>query len=69
MSFANLQDKQLVNRNQLYFYKATMYNPKVNLRKQFHLEIATKRMKYLRINLTKNAIFMYLKIQITVERN
>ena len=47
---AKQQDTKSTQKNQLYFHTLTMNNPQRKLRRQFHLHITSKRIKYLGIN-------------------
>lgn len=49
---ATLQDTKSTHKSQLLIYTLTMTNPKRKVRKS-HLQVASKRIKCLRINLTK----------------
>ena len=53
MNSAKSQDIRSVHRNHLHSHTLTMKNQKEKLRNQSHFTIATKRMKYLGINLPK----------------
>ena len=53
MNLAKLQDTKSIHGNHLHFSILTMKNQKEKLRNQSHFTIATKRMKYLGINLPK----------------
>ena len=61
-SSARLQDTLSVYRKQLCFCTLAMDNPKIKLRKQFHLQEPNK-IKYLEINLTKKCKTSTLKIK------
>ena len=73
MNLVKLQDTKLIHRNLLHSYILTMKDPKEKLRKQSHLPlhlkserekqisytIASRRIKYLVINLPKEAKDLY----------
>ena len=61
MNSAKLQGTRPTYPNQFNFYTLAMNNPKIKLRKQFHLSkwIASKRIKYFGINLTKDMQDLY----------
>ena len=56
-----LQDTKLIHRNLLHFYTLTTKYQKEKLRKQSHLTSHQKRIKYLGINLPKEAKDLYFK--------
>ena len=58
MNLANLQDAKSIHRNHLHFYILTMENQKEKL-KSIPFTIATKRIKYLGINLPKETRELY----------
>ena len=60
MNLVKLQDTKLINRNLLHFYTLTTKDQKEKLRKQFHLQLH-KKIKYLGINLPKEAKDLYSK--------
>lgn len=53
MGSASLQGTRSILKNQLHFYTLAINNPKMELRKQLHLQEHQKELKYLRISLTK----------------
>ena len=58
--FRNSQDEKLIQRDHLYFYILTMKNQREKLRNQSHsFTIATKRVRYLGINLPKETKELY----------
>ena len=59
MNLVNLQDTKLMHRNLLHSYTLTTKNQKEKLRKQSHLPAQKKRIKYLGINLPKEAKDLY----------
>ena len=59
MNIAKSQDIKLIRRNPLHPYTLTMKNQKDKLRNQSHSPIATKRIKYLGINLPKETKDLY----------
>ena len=60
MNLAKLQDAKLIHRNHLHFYILTMKNQKEKLRNQsIPFTSATKRIKYLGINLPKETTELY----------
>ena len=61
MTIVKLQDIKSTHRNPLHSYTLTMRKQKEKLRKQFHFTIATKRIKYLRINLPKEIKDLYIE--------
>ena len=62
MNLAKLQDTKSIHRNHLHFYILTMKNQKEKLRNQsIPFTIATKRIKYLGINLPKETKEPYIE--------
>ena len=61
MNLAKLQDKTSIHRNHLHFYILTMKNQKDQLiaQKAIPFTTATKRIKYLGINLPKETKELY----------
>ena len=59
MNLAKLQDTKSIHINHLHFYILTIKNQKEKLRNQSHFTIATKRIKYLLINLPKETKELY----------
>ena len=59
MNLVKLQDTKLMHRNLLHFYTLMMKNLKEKLRKHSHFTIATKRIKYLGINLPRETKDLY----------
>ena len=57
--FSKLQDTKSIHRNHLHFYILTMKNQKEKLKNQSYSPFATKRIKYLRINLPKETKELY----------
>ena len=55
MNLAKFQDTKSIHRNHFHFYILTMKNQKEKFRKLIPFTIATKRIKYLGINLPKEA--------------
>ena len=53
MNSAKLQDTKLIHRNLSLLYTIAAQDQKKKLRKKIQLHIATKRIKYLGINLPK----------------
>ena len=66
MNLAKLQDTKSIHRNHLHFYRLPVKNQKEKLRNQ-PFTVATKRIKYLGINLPKETKELYTKD--TDERN
>ena len=58
MKFAKLQDTKSIHKIHLHFYILTMKNQK-EIKESIPFIIATKRIKYLRINLPKEAEDLY----------
>ena len=69
MNIIKLQDIKLTHRNPLHSYTLTMREQKEKLRKQIPFTIATKRIKYLGINLPKETKDLYMENYKTDERN
>ena len=69
MNIVKLQDIKLTRRNPLHSYTLTMREQKEKLRKQIPFTIATKRIKYLGINLPKETKDLYMENYKTDERN
>ena len=70
MNTIKLQDIKLTRRNPLHSYTLTMREQKEKLRKQIPFTIATKRIKYLGINLPKETKDLYIEnYKNTDERN
>ena len=61
MNLVKLQHTKLIYRNLLHFFKLTTNYQKEKLRKQSHLTITSKGIKYLGINLPKEAKDVYSK--------
>ena len=61
MNSVKLQDTKLIHKNLLHFYTLTMKDQKEKLGKQSHLPLHQKRIKYLGINLPKEAKDLYSK--------
>ena len=59
MNLVKWQDTKLIHRNLLHFCMLTMKDQKENLRKQLPFTIVSKRIKYLRVNLPKEAKDLY----------
>ena len=59
MNSAKLQDTKSTHRNHLHVYILMMKNQKEKLRNQSHSPCATKRIKYLGINLPKETKELY----------
>ena len=59
MNLVKLQDIKLKYRNLLHFYTLIIVYQNETLRKQFHLKLHQKRIKYLGINLTKEEKDLY----------
>ena len=57
MNLAKLQDTKSVHRNYLHFYKLTTKN-QTEIKESISFTIATKRIKYLGINLPKAWVFI-----------
>ena len=49
----NLHNTKIIHRNLLHSYTLTTKDGKKKLRKQFHLPLQQKRIKYLGVNITK----------------
>ena len=60
MNLAKLQDTKSIHRNHLLFYILTIKNQKEKLRNQ-SFTTATKRIKYLEINLPKQTEKLYIE--------
>ena len=58
MNLAKLQDTKSVHRNYLHFYKLTTKN-QTEIKESISFTIATKRIKYLGINLPKETKELY----------
>ena len=77
MNLAKLQDIKSIHRNHLHFYIVTMKNQEEELKNQSNspknnsspILLATKRIKYLGINLPKETKELYTENYDTVERN
>ena len=65
MNLAKLQDTKSVHRNYLHFYKLTMKN-QTEIKESISFTIATKRIKYLGINLPKETKELYTEHQQTL---
>ena len=61
MNLVKLQGKKSIHRNHLHFYTLTVKNQKKKLRNQSHFTIATRRIKYLLINLPKETKELYIE--------
>ena len=61
MNLAKFQDTKSIHRNHFHFYILTMKNQKEKFRKLIPFTIATKRIKYLGINLPKEIKELYTK--------
>ena len=59
MNLAKSQDTKSIHRNHLHFSILTVKYQKEKLRNQSHFTIATKRIKYLLINLPKETKELY----------
>ena len=59
MNLARLQDTKLIHRNHLHFYILKMKNQKKEIKESIPFTIATKRIKYLGINLPKETKDLY----------
>ena len=59
MNSAKLQDTKSTHRNHLHVYILMMKNQKEKLRNQSHSPCATKRIKYLGVNLPKETKELY----------
>ena len=59
MNLAKLQDTKSIHRNHLYFYILTMKKSKREIKASVTFTIATKRIKYLGINLPKETKELY----------
>ena len=59
MNSVKLQDTKSIYKNQLHFYTLTANCQKKKLRKTIPFTIASKRIKYLGINLTKDVKDLY----------
>ena len=65
MNLAKLQDTKSVHRNYLHFYKLTTKN-QTEIKESISFTIATKRIKYLGINLPKETKELYTENQKTL---
>ena len=65
MNLAKLQDTKSVHRNYLHFYKLTTKN-QTEIKDSISFTIATKRIKYLGINLPKETKELYTENQKTL---
>ena len=65
MNSAKLKDKRLTYKNQLYFY----IQSEKEIKKIIPQMIASKTIKYLEINLTKEVEDLYTKTINTAEKN
>ena len=61
MNLAKLQDTKSIARNHLYFYMLTMKKSERAVKESIPFTNATKRIKYLGINLPKETKEMYTK--------
>lgn len=61
MNSVNSQDTVSIYRNLLHFYIPIMKQQKKKLRKQSHLQLHQKTIRYLGINLTKELKDLYLE--------
>ena len=59
MNLAKLQDIKSIHRNHLQFYILTIKNKKEKFKESISFTIATKRIKYLGINLPKKMKELY----------
>ena len=59
MKLAKLQDTKSIHRNHLQFYILTIKNKKEKFKESISFTIATKRIKYLGINLPKKMKELY----------
>ena len=67
MNLAKLQDTKSIHRNHLHFYKMIINNREI--KKSIPFTIATKRIKYLGINIPKETKELYTENYDTNERN
>ena len=68
VNLAKLQDIKSIHRNHLYFYILTMKNQK-EIKRSIPFTTATKRIKYVIINLAKETKELYTENYDTNERN
>ena len=68
MNLVKPQDTKSIHRNHLHFYLLIMKNQKEKLRNQSYFTSATKRIKYLLINLPKETKELYTENYDTDER-
>ena len=61
MNTIKLQDIKLIHRNTLHSYTLTMKKSETKIKETIPLTVATKRMKYLGINLPKETKDPYAK--------
>ena len=62
MNLAKWQDTKSIHRNHLHFYIPTMKNKKEEIKESIPFTTATKRIKYLGINLPKETKDLYAEI-------
>ena len=68
MTIVKLQDIKSTHRNPLHFYILTMKNQKEKLKNQSYSPFATKRIKYLGINLPKETKELYTENYKTLKK-
>ena len=69
MNLAKAQDTKSIHRNDLHFYILTMKKSEREIKESISFTIATKRIKYLGINLPKETKELYTENYETHERN
>ena len=69
MNLVNSQDTKLMHKNLLHSYTIMMKKSESEIKKTLPFTIATKRIKYLGINLPKETKDLYVENYDTVERN
>ena len=68
MNSAKQQDTKLISRNQLYFYMSNIVLIEREIRKTIPYTIASKRVKYLGINLAKDVKDLYMENYKTLKK-
>ena len=61
MNLAKFHNTKLIHRNHLHFYTLKMKNHKKEIKESIPFTNATKRIKYLRINLPKETKELYIE--------
>ena len=62
MNLAKLQDTKSIHRNHMHFYILTIKKSERKIKESIPFTIATKRIKYLGINLSKVTKELYTKL-------